>query len=193
MTADPCTEPRHFIDLWRHEPQMLRALLDEAHRRKGARAGWTHGRADADAPATGRTLAMIFEKNSTRTRFSFDAAMRQLGGHVIISTAADMQLGRGEPIEDTARVLAYGKQKYAAWNWAKGMAWSIPLACALRHLAAMQRGEVNDPESGLPHLAHALCNLLMLSHYAQYFPEGNDLMPAQFAQKAGEKVFPNAT
>ncbi len=106
MTADPCTEPRHFIDLWRHEPQMLRALLDEAHRRKGARAGWTHGRADADAPATGRTLAMIFEKNSTRTRFSFDAAMRQLGGHVIISTAADMQLGRGEPIEDTARVLS---------------------------------------------------------------------------------------
>jgi ornithine carbamoyltransferase len=56
--------------------------------------------------ADGRTLAMIFEKNSTRTRFSFDAAMRQLGGSVIISNAVDMQLGRGEPIEDTARVLS---------------------------------------------------------------------------------------
>ena len=57
-------------------------------------------------PLVDRTLAMIFEKNSTRTRFSFDAAMRQLGGDVIISNAVDMQLGRGEPIEDTARVLS---------------------------------------------------------------------------------------
>ena len=53
-----------------------------------------------------RGVAVIFEKNSTRTRFSFDAAMRQLGGDVIISNAVDMQLGRGEPIEDTARVLS---------------------------------------------------------------------------------------
>jgi ornithine carbamoyltransferase len=102
----PPAEPRHFLDIWRHSGAELRALLDEAGRRKAARAGWPQGRADADAPAAGRTLAMIFEKNSTRTRFSFDAAIRQLGGQAIISTAADMQLGRGEPIEDTARVLS---------------------------------------------------------------------------------------
>lgn len=96
---------RHFLDLWRLEPHALRTILDEARRRKQARADWTKGRADADAPAAGRTLAMIFQKNSTRTRFSFDAAMRQLGGASIIATAADMQLGRGETIEDTARVL----------------------------------------------------------------------------------------
>jgi ornithine carbamoyltransferase len=98
--------PRHFLDLYKFTGPELRALLDEAHRRKAARAGWTKGRVDADAPAAGRTLAMIFEKHSTRTRFSFDAAMRQLGGDVIISNASEMQLGRGEPVEDTARVLS---------------------------------------------------------------------------------------
>ncbi len=100
------TRPRHFIDLWSLEAATLRTILDDAHRRKAARAGWTCGRVDADAPAQGRTLAMIFERNSTRTRFSFDAAMRQLGGDSIISTRADMQLGRGETVEDTARVLS---------------------------------------------------------------------------------------
>jgi len=101
------TQPvRHFLDLWRHDGATLRAILDDAHARKAARKGWSQGRVDPDAPARDRTLAMIFEKNSTRTRFSFDAAMRQLGGDVIISTASDMQLGRGETIEDTARVLS---------------------------------------------------------------------------------------
>jgi ornithine carbamoyltransferase len=84
----------------------LRAILADAHARKAARAGWTQGRVDADAPAAGRTVALIFERNSTRTRFSFDAAMRQLGGSSIIATSADMQLGRGETVEDTARVLS---------------------------------------------------------------------------------------
>ena len=98
--------PRHFLDIWRLDGHELRAILDDAKARKAARAGWPKGRPDADRPAADRTLAMIFEKNSTRTRFSFDAAMRQLGGDVIISNAVDMQLGRGEPIEDTARVLS---------------------------------------------------------------------------------------
>jgi ornithine carbamoyltransferase len=98
--------PRHFIDLWRLDGITLRAMLDEARLRKAARFGWTKGRIDADAPGSGRTLAMIFQKNSTRTRFSFDAAIRQLGGDSIIATASDMQLGRGETVEDTARVLS---------------------------------------------------------------------------------------
>jgi len=97
---------RHFLDICDLPAADLRAIVDDAHARKAARQGWPKGRPDADAPAKGRTLAMIFEKNSTRTRFSFDAAMRQLGGNVIISTASDMQLGRGEPIEDTAKVLS---------------------------------------------------------------------------------------
>lgn len=82
-------------------------------------------------------------------------------------------------LEDEARVWMYGKQKYAAWNWAKGMAWSVPLACALRHLAAWQRGEDVDPESGLPHLAHVMCNIRMLTLYTKTYPEGDDRPPKE--------------
>lgn len=98
--------PRHFVDLATFDPAELRALLDEAHRRKAARIGATKGAKDADAPLIGRTLAMIFQKNSTRTRVSFDVGMRQLGGDTIVLNANDTQLGRGETIEDTARVLS---------------------------------------------------------------------------------------
>ncbi|WP_296816436.1 ornithine carbamoyltransferase [Brevundimonas sp.] len=97
---------RHFLDIWRLDDASLRAILDDAHARKRARAGWPKGRVDADAPAKDLVLAMVFEKNSTRTRFSFDAAIRQLGGASIIANASDMQLGRGETVEDTARVLS---------------------------------------------------------------------------------------
>ena len=100
------SRPRSFIDLWSLEAADLRRILDDAKARKAARRGWPKGRVDADAPAKDRTLAMVFQKNSTRTWFSFDAAIRQLGGASIISTAADMQLGRGETIADTARVLS---------------------------------------------------------------------------------------
>ena len=97
---------RHFLDIHRLSAEDLRGILDDAHARKAARQGWPKGRVDADAPAADHVLAMIFEKNSTRTRFSFDAAIRQLGGASIIANAGDMQLGRGEPVEDTARVLS---------------------------------------------------------------------------------------
>ena len=82
-------------------------------------------------------------------------------------------------LEDEARVWAYGEKKYAAWNWAKGMAWSVPFACAMRHLAAWQRGEENDAESGLPHLAHAMCNLRMLTLFSKTYPEGDNRPPKE--------------
>ena len=97
---------RHFLDIHRLEASELRAILDDAHARKQARKGWPQGRADADAPGRDRVLAMIFEKNSTRTRVSFDIAMRQLGGSAIVLDAGTTQLGRGETIADTARVLS---------------------------------------------------------------------------------------
>lgn len=81
-------------------------MLADALDRKAARAGWPKGRADTDTPLAGHTLAMIFEKSSTRTRVSFDMAMRQLGGSTIVMDAGSMQLGRGETVADTARVLS---------------------------------------------------------------------------------------
>ncbi len=97
---------RHFLNLTDAGPDGIAAMLADALDRKAARAGFTKGRADADAPLTGHTLAMVFEKNSTRTRFSFDMAIRQLGGTSIVADAGSMQLGRGESIADTARVLS---------------------------------------------------------------------------------------
>jgi len=80
-------------------------------------------------------------------------------------------------LEDEARVWEYGKRKYAAWNWAKGMDWSIPYACAMRHLSAWQSGEDIDTESGQPHLAHVACNIRMLILYSKTYPEGDDRPP----------------
>lgn len=97
---------RHFLDFWSIDASELRTILDEAKRMKAARAGWPKARVDDGAPLAGHALAMIFEKSSTRTRFSFDMGMRQLGGETIVASSGDMQLGRGETVEDTARVLS---------------------------------------------------------------------------------------
>ncbi len=97
---------RHFLDLADAGTNGLTAILNEALRRKAARIGLPKGKADADAPLDGHMLAMIFEKNSTRTRASFETGMAQLGGRAMFMPAGQMQLGRGESISDTARVLS---------------------------------------------------------------------------------------
>ncbi len=98
--------PRHFLDLSDAGTDAVAAMITDAIDRKAARAGWPKGRPDADKPLDGHVLAMIFEKSSTRTRVSFDIAMRQLGGSALVLDAASSQLGRGETIADTARVLS---------------------------------------------------------------------------------------
>jgi len=100
------SKTRHFLELSDAGGDAIAAMLADAHDRKQARLALPKGQADPDAPLAGRVLAMIFEKNSTRTRVSFDMAMRQLGGSALVMDAGTTQLGRGESVADTARVLS---------------------------------------------------------------------------------------
>ncbi|WP_428699934.1 ornithine carbamoyltransferase [Stappia sp.] len=96
-------QPRHFLDLTDVADEDLRFILDGSRRIKQARGPV---RVSGDGPLAGRVLAMVFEQPSTRTRISFDVGMRELGGETLMLTGAEMQLGRGETIADTARVLS---------------------------------------------------------------------------------------
>lgn len=100
------TTPTHFLDLHDISSDHLRAMIDDGIAVKKARAGLPKGTKDAGNSLQGHTLAAIFEFPSTRTRVSFDMAMRQLGGDTMVLNSADMQLGRGESIGDTAQVLS---------------------------------------------------------------------------------------
>lgn len=97
---------RDFLSLADAGGASIAAMINDAMDRKAARRSWPKGRPDVDTPLAGHVLAMIFEKNSTRTRVSFDMAMRQLGGSALIMEAGSTQLGRGETVADTARVLS---------------------------------------------------------------------------------------
>src|SRR4029450_13610554 len=97
---------RHFLNLSAAGGEAIATILNEAMERKEKRSGWPKGRVDADRPLDGLVLAMVFEKRSTRTRITFDLAMRQLGGSTIVLESSSSQLGRGATIADTAPVLS---------------------------------------------------------------------------------------
>jgi ornithine carbamoyltransferase len=93
--------PRHFLDIADFDAATLRGILADAVKLKATRRT-----AAAPKPFAGKTLAMIFDKQSTRTRVSFDVAMRDLGGETIVLSGSEMQIGRGETPSDTAKVLS---------------------------------------------------------------------------------------
>jgi len=96
----------HFLDIHTTPANALRAIIDNAQAMKTARKGQPKGTLDAEQPLAGHMVALIFEKPSTRTRVSFDVGVRQMGGQTMVLSGTDMQLGHGETIADTARVLS---------------------------------------------------------------------------------------
>jgi ornithine carbamoyltransferase len=97
---------RHFLDLHLTPPEDLRRIIDHARAMKAARGDAPKGVPDAEQPLAGRVVALVFEKPSTRTRVSFDVGVRQMGGETLVLSGAELQLGHGETIADTARVLS---------------------------------------------------------------------------------------
>jgi len=97
---------KHFLDIDKTDAADLRAMIDQAAAMKATRAGLPKGTPDLEQPLKNHIVALIFEKPSTRTRVSFDVGVRQMGGETIVLTGSEMQLGHGESIADTARVLS---------------------------------------------------------------------------------------
>lgn len=174
MTEPSVTTHDDHEALTFHPLPTLGGIGDVTSDVKGSGARFNHGkpdlsliplgilsRAQKDAPAS-RAMAMLGMYQCTHDTSALYAAIDNLGD---------------DGWSECARVFTYGKAKYAAWNWAKGMPWSVPLACAARHLLAMLRGEDIDPESGEPHRGHVFCNIVMLLQYAVTYQEGNDLPP----------------
>ncbi|MCK0149837.1 ornithine carbamoyltransferase [Marivita sp. S6314] len=97
---------KHFLDIHKTDASDLRSVIDSAIAMKGKRKGRPKGAPDDELPLAGHMVALIFEKPSTRTRVSFDVGVRQMGGETMVLSGSDMQLGHGETIADTARVMS---------------------------------------------------------------------------------------
>ena len=97
---------KHFLDINKTNVNDLNQILDQAKKTKATRAGFANGANDIDQTLSGKMVALIFEKPSTRTRVSFDMGVRQMGGQTMVLSGAEMQIGHGESIADTARVLS---------------------------------------------------------------------------------------
>jgi hypothetical protein len=130
------------------------------------------------------TLELHYDTDSTNDKMNASTTIRLLGEfqqtHDYKYLYDILDILESDDIAGATYVLTYGAKKYATHNWIKGMAWSVPLACAVRHSLAILNGEEYDSESGQRHLAHVVCNVFMLIHYAKHYKEGNDLPPKEY-------------
>jgi hypothetical protein len=150
---------------------------------KGSAARYNDNKAPIDLLDLGFVAAMYgFEPIAKHDPYSgmwHHIAEFQAGGeqvHLLEAAANLMEDAAVTPREfyaGVARVLDYGRRKYAAWNWAKGQPWSVVIGSLCRHVL-LSRSEYDDEESGLPHWAHAGCNLMFLFSFHRLYPEGDD-------------------
>lgn len=126
-----------------------------------------------------RVLLDVYKGRTTEQLFCVAASVADFEeGDDLCAKEALSRLIQDGFLADTCAQFDFGAKKYKAWNWAKGMAWSIVLACIKRHWLALARGEENDPESGVSHWGAIGCNLVMLVHFAEFYKEGDDRPPA---------------
>ncbi len=142
--------PRHFLDLKDFSGEALRALLTSAAALKRSR------RNPPRKPLAGKTLAMIFEKPSTRTRVSFEVAVRELGGDAVVLSSRDMQIGRGETIADTANVLS---------RFVHGIMLRTDSATKLHELARYARIPVINGLTELSHPCQIMADILTFEEH----------------------------
>jgi ornithine carbamoyltransferase len=152
---------RHFLNLADAGGDAIAAMLGDAIDRKAARVGFPKGKADNDAPLSGHTLGMIFEKNSTRTRASFEMAIKQLGGDSMFMASGQMQLGRGESIADTARVLS---------RYVDAIMIRTDDHAKIEELAAYASVPVINGLTDLSHPCQIVADLLTLIEHGQALP-----------------------
>ncbi len=152
--AADATRPRHFLDLRDLPPATLRRIVDVARVMKGQRRSRLP--AEGPRPLSGQTLGLMLEKPSTRTRVSFEVAMRQLGGDVVVLSPRDMQLGRGESIPDTGRVLS---------RFLDAMVLRTDKAAKLRELAAHATIPVINGLTGGSHPVQLLADVLTFEEH----------------------------
>lgn len=161
---------------------------------RGSGARYNAGKAAMELLPLLAVAALLERRADTAHRGSLRIAIGYLGefqsrkgddhdalGLAFSSVAEAASMSVPELVEASARVFDYGRRKYAEWNWAKGMPWSVPLACAMRHIlgSSEHQGmwdnpEGLDPESGLPIAGHVGCNILMLAQYLRTYREGDD-------------------
>jgi ornithine carbamoyltransferase len=152
---------KHFVNLSDAGGDAIAAMINDAIDRKAARRGLPKGASDTDAPLKGRVLALVFEKNSTRTRVSFDIAMRQLGGTVLLLDAASSQLGRGETIADTARVLS---------RMVDGIMLRTDNHAKIEEMAAHARVPVINGLTDMSHPCQIVADLLTVIEHGKALP-----------------------
>ena len=130
--------------------------------------------------------AEILESLTKNNKAIFEEAMKEIELKTVVGTMPTgtalkfdggklpLHLLSTEAMNQTAAVLAFGAEKYAAHNWRKGFVWSRPLSAAMRHITAFNAGEDKDPESGLSHLAHAACCIMFLLEFEKTHKELDD-------------------
>ena len=141
-------------------------------REKGSAARYNEGKAPLQFIPIRQCLDLLVDPTGWLFHVLKSLAEYQETGHSTCMYDAITQVPQAD-IEDAARVFEYGAKKYAHWNWCKGQQWTVTLGSLLRHAFAMLHEEM-DPESGLPHSGHIVCNLLMLAWYMDEYPEGQE-------------------